>query len=356
MMKSVTTLIAAGVVIVMTPFVVISYLGRNGGSAGDGSYSTPAIEDFLESNYVFASVESNRNAASSEFALVGDTSKQGGAFIGDAILKDGIVYAGAADGVVVHNLADGVTTLIPTAQPVTALAELGDQLLVGGDNLYTLTDEALTEECAPGDLSGDITVLHPYGINLLIGTGDGLYLYDFNRIRELASGFRVTAIASDPDGAWIGTAGDGLYRWDGERFSKRYIRRDSTLFDNITALAYGHQRLYLGADKGLFVFDGGSWRQYGLADGLPSELITAIDACGWVVRIGTANGPVTFYDDKFTLMPHMEGLAVTKFVGDGSRLVAATSHAGLIMKSGGLVTTLYNGETISPQTALDEGW
>jgi len=355
-MKSVTTLVAAGVVIVMTPFVVISYLGRNGGSAGDGSYSSPAIEDFLESNYVFASVERDRNDAPSGTGLINDTSEQDGAFISDAILKDNVVYAASTDGVVVHNLADGVTTLIPTAQPVTALAELGDQLLVGGDRLYSITDEALIEECAPCVLYGTITALHPYGVDLLIGTDAGLNLYDFNRTRELASGFRVTAIASDPDGAWIGTAGDGLYRWDGVSFSKRYLKRDSTLFDNITALAYGHQRLYLGGDKGLFVFDGGCWRQYGLADGLPSELITAIDASGWVVRIGTASGPVTFYDDKFTLMPHMEGLAVTKFVGDGSRLVAATSHAGLIMKSGGLVTTLYNGETISPQTALDEGW
>ena len=355
-MKSVTTLVAAGVVIVMTPFVIISYLGRNGGSAGDGSYSSPAIEDFFESNYVSASAERSQNDAPSGIGLINDTSEQDGAFINDAILKDNVVYAASTDGVVVHNLADGVTTLIPTAQPVTALAELGDQLLVGGDRLYTLTDEALTEECTPCILYGNITALHPYGVDLLIGTDAGLNLYDFNRTRELASGFRVTAIASDPGGAWIGTAGDGLYRWDGVVFSKRYLKRDSSLFDNITALAYGHKRLYLGGDKGLFVFDGGSWRQYGLADGLPSELITAIDASGWVVRIGTANGPVTFYDDKFTLMPHMEGMTVTKFVGDGSRLVAATSPAGLIMKSGGLVTTLYNGETISPQTALDEGW
>jgi hypothetical protein len=63
---------------------------------------------------------------------------------------------------------------------------------------------------------------------------------------------------------------------------------------------------------------------------------------------------VTFYDGQFKLMPKLENMVVTEFIKDGSKLLAATSNAGLIMKSGGLVTTLFDGENTPAQMALDE--
>ena len=87
---------------------------------------------------------------------------------------------------------------------------------------------------------------------------------------------------------------------------------------------------------------------------MPSEVITAVNASDWVIKIGTARGAVTFYDGQFTLMPKLEKMVVTEFIKDGSKLLAATSNAGLIMKSGGLVTTLYDGEKTPAQIALEE--
>jgi len=191
-------------------------------------------------------------------------------------------------------------------------------------------------------------------MSLLIGTSDGLYISDFDGIRELASGIDVSVITQDAEAVWVGTAGQGLYRWDGDTFRKRYLSRDSTLFDNVLAMQFNHDHLYLGTDNGFFVYDGGRWQPYGLADGLPSEVITAINASDWVIKVGTARGAVAFYDGQFTPMPKFENMVVTEFIKDGSKLLAATSNAGLIMKSGGLVTTLYDGEKTPAQIALDE--
>jgi hypothetical protein len=274
--------------------------------------------------------------------------------ITDMILVDDNIYAIVEDGIFMHNLTEGSSLIIPTEERITAMIDLSEKTLVGGENLYRLEEGYLVKEDAQLNLPGPITAFARQSQALLVGTTGGLYQIDHRGTRELAADIHVSALAEDPDGVWIGTAGNGLYRWDGQSFSKRYLQRDPTLFDNVTAMQFNHAHLYLGTDKGLFVYDGGRWEPHCLADGLPSETITAINADEWVVKIGTANGPVTFFNNEFKLMPEFNGTPVTRFVLNEKSMAAATVDGRILLKSGGLISTIYDGEIKSTEIALED--
>jgi ligand-binding sensor domain-containing protein len=355
-MKALTRIFALAALMAIGIFIITGCSSDDSGknSTKGDSLTDQVIDDFVDNT--FASTDSEDVTA--DLASAEDsnplTFADNGPQFHDVIFKDNTVYAAVDKGVLTYCITDGSSTLIPSDEPIWALVDLGDKILAGGEKLYEVKDGVLNSDDFRLNLSGPITVLHPYGMSLLIGTTDGLYISDVDGVRELASGIDVSAITQDAEAVWVGTAGQGLYRWDGDTFRKRYLSRDSTLFDNVMAMHYNHSHLYLGTDKGFFVYDGGSWQPYGLADGLPSEVITAVNASDWVIKIGTTRGPVTFYDGQFKLMPKLENMVVTEFIKDGSKLLAATSNAGLIMKSGGLVTTLFDGENTPAQMALDE--
>lgn len=280
-----------------------------------------------------------------------DLQSQSCPIILDVIANDENIYGLHANGIVVHNRSDGVNTFLTSEKPLGAMIRIGKKILVGGDNLYTLEDDEFIIDDFDLNLSGSITALVQKEQYLYVGTTEGFYQVNGDGVRELTTGIKVSNIATEPRGVWIGTAGDGLYFWDGMEFRKRYLRRDSTLFDNVTALEHRHNHLYLGTDNGFFVYDSGRWQPYGLGDGLPSEIITAINADDWVVKIGTTNGAVTFFENQFKLIPKFEGLMVNRLVKYKNKLIAATSE-GLLMKSGGLVSTLFDGQIPAEEIAL----
>ncbi len=263
--------------------------------------------------------------------------------ITDAIKIDKSVYVLVDDGILVHNLTSGDNLLIPTPFKPGAICAIGNKIFIGGDNLYTLSDGQLTNEDFDLDLDGEITAIHAVGQTIYLGTTSGLYEVGLNGVRKLAEKIHVSVLDSDPFGLWVGTAGDGLFYRSGENFNRRFLRRDTTLFDNVTALQYAHNHLYLGTNKGLFVYDGGRWQTFDLADGLPSERITAINADEWVIKIGTECGAVTFFENQFKLIKNLEGLAVSRFIQSERALITGTINSGLVKNSAGLMTILYNG-------------
>jgi len=272
----------------------------------------------------------------------------------DILLKDNLVYGILYSGVLVHNLADGRNHLIPTTDPVNAITEFNGRILVGSDNIYTIKGESLGTDEYSLDLPGTITVLESKDSALLIGTSEGFYQMDGKTVRQLASSIYVSAIVPTPTGVWVGTAGEGLYFWNGSEFQKRFLQRDSTLFDNVTALQFSRDHLYLGTDHGLFVHDGGRWQQYTTADGLPSDLITAVNANDWTVRIGTAEGAVSLYMGELTPLVQFDGVTVNRFIRYHNGLLAATSNCGLVLKSGALATVLFDGHADSREVVLEE--
>lgn len=322
-----------------------------GNKTKNESLADRVVEDFVETTFADIQVEDVEAEFSDEAVVSGN-----GTMVFDMVVRDNLIYALTADGLILHNLATGNNMIIDTETPVGAIADLGDKIVLGGDNLYTLEGDFLSDSGCQLKLDGPITVLYRHKMNLMIGTTGGLYELSTAGIRPLASDIYVSALVSEGNALWVGTAGQGLYRWDGVSFRKRYLKRDSTLFDHVTALDYSHNHLYLGTDRGFYTHDGGSWKPYNLADGLPSETITAINADDWVVKIGTTRGAVTFFNNEFKPIPHLTGLAVNRFLTRDNKMLAATAQGGLIMKSGGLFTVLYDGQATTLEIAVEDSW
>lgn len=272
----------------------------------------------------------------------------------DIVRVDSVIYGILEDGLLVHNMKSGQSRLIPIEVAPGAIVRFNNDILVGADRLYKLAGDSALEDQFVIDLDGIITALSPYEAGLLIGTSDGLFLMEGEKLRQLASSVYVTALAVDPHGLWVGTAGQGLYFWNGETFQQRYLKRDTTLFDNVVALDYGHDHLYLGTDKGLFIYDGGSWKQFTTGDGLPSDLITAIDASDWSVMIGTENGAVKLHDGLFAPITQFDGVIINRFMRYHKGLLTATAGNGLVLKPGALATVIFDGKLDTPLMVMDQ--
>jgi len=116
----------------------------------------------------------------------------------------------------------------------------------------------------------------------------------------------VTAMVSDGAGMWIVIDGQGLYRWDGDMFRKRYLLRDTSIFDNVYALDFNHDHLYVGAATGFFIFNGGRWEHRTIDNGLPSDDVRTIDASSWIVYVGTGEGVVSYFEKNIIPIKKLE--------------------------------------------------
>jgi len=190
------------------------------------------------------------------------------------------------------------------------------------------------------EVPGQINALCSYGPSLMIGSTEGLFARSILGCVSLLEDVEVTALVADNDGLWIGTDGQGVYRWDGEEYSQRYLARDSSLFNHVTALAFNHNHLYLGTVNGMFVFDGGRWETVSTEQGLPNDVITSIDAAGWVVYVGTPDGMVSWFNQEINPVARMEGRTITSICRAGSRIIAGTDEHGLVIKTGPAIKTL----------------
>lgn len=246
------------------------------------------------------------------------------------------VYAAYQKGLMIYNLKTAEHTVVTVSDDLRAIAANNDSIYVGGDNLYELigTELRIIDEGVPGQ----INELCWFGPSLMIGTDSGLYTHSLSECLQLLNDVNVTAMVSDGAVLWVGTNGDGLYRYDGNVFQNRYLTRDSSLFDNVSALALSHGHLYVGTDNGMFVYDGGRWETVSFEQGMPSNEIVSIDADGWVVYVGTAGGTVTWYQHTVAPVKHLEETIVTTISRSGIRLIAGTLYDGLAIKNGPAVS------------------
>ena len=256
----------------------------------------------------------------------------------DMLLDSTTAHATFGGGLLIYDLASHEGTVAPVDDDLRALAKHAGDIFVGGDCLYRLDGTELIP--VDGDFAGRINVLCSYGPSLMIGTTSGLYARNILGNISLLDGIEVSALVADDGGLWIGSNGQGLLRWDGQRFKQRYLARDRSLFDNVTALAFNHNRLYVGTTNGLFVFDGGRWTTVTADDGLPCDRITSIDATGWVVYVGTSEGLVSYFNNEVLPVDRLGGYPTTVVRAAGRKIVAATANDGLILKDGPAVKTL----------------
>ncbi len=140
---------------------------------------------------------------------------------------------------------------------------------------------------------------------LWVGTSMGLRLYDSEMRRvELPVGTfpEVKSLLVDKDGAvWIGTSGDGLYRYFEEKLS--VLREtDGLASDYIYALEESPDgSIWVGSSKGLSQLSAYQFPTYSDTEGLPHEGALAVaparDGGLWV---GTPNGASLFKDGTFS--------------------------------------------------------
>jgi len=190
------------------------------------------------------------------------------------------------------------------------------------------------------EFEGAITSLYSYGYSLMVGTESGLYTTGLFGHDLLYDDIEVTAITADESGLWVGTNGEGLYRWDGEEFQKRYLLRDTAIFDTVNTLDFNHRHLYVGTNNGFHIFDGGCWTTLTALDGLPSDNVTTVNASAWVIYIGTDAGVISYFNGDFIPVKKMEESIVRDICLDGRKVIAATDFDGIVMKSGNVIKTI----------------
>ena len=258
--------------------------------------------------------------------------------IADMVIAGPKMYAVFDGGVIVYDFLNKETDIIRVDDRLEAITAHEDKIYVGGSDLYTVNDNSL--EKVEEQFEGTVTSLYSYGFRLMVGTTTGLYSTGVFGRELLFDDITVTALVSDESGIWVGTDGQGLYRWDGEEFHKRFLLRDSTLFDRVNTLAFNHQHLYVGTDNGLHIYDGGRWENLGTADGLPSDVVRDIDASQWTVYIATDAGVTSYFNGDFMPIDKLEDKNVSVVNFRKGRIIAGTDREGILYKTNNILKTL----------------
>lgn len=258
--------------------------------------------------------------------------------IADMTIVGDKLYAVSGEMLTIYDFVDKSHEDICVDDNLGAVAMHSGQIYVGGANLWQLDGSVLNR--IDEKSLGVITSLYSYGDRLMVGTAVGLYATDVLGQQLLLDDVEISALAADKNGLWIGTAGDGLYRWDGDNIRKRYLVRDTALFDTVNALQFEHHHLYMGTTNGLHVFDGGRWETLTMADNLPSNNVTTIDASRWVVFVGTDAGVVTFFDNEIKPVAKLVDKSVNVVRVRKTKVVVGTDSGQLLVKSGPVLKEL----------------
>ncbi|HAB16340.1 MAG TPA: hypothetical protein DCE44_07805, partial [Verrucomicrobiales bacterium] len=132
---------------------------------------------------------------------------------------------------------------------------------------------------------------------------------------------------------WIGTSGDGLYRWNGAESRKLGSAEGFSEATILSLFEDREERLWIGtAEAGVFQFHQGRFRHFTTRDGFPARLITAIvQDAGGDLWIGSNGGGLYRYaDGKFSLYSRREGWG-----GDFIRTLHVDGEGALWIGSGG---------------------
>ncbi len=217
-----------------------------------------------------------------------------------------------------------------------------DEAVIGGDRLI-FADYEYESLRDTFDLGAPVNVVLKFGEGYLIGANDGLhFMDDWYSDSLMKADLLVTSLTEDDDGLWVGTFGDGLWRYDGENWKRRYLARDTEIFDFVSALEYQYPYLWVGTPSGIFQHDGGEWKQLYLRDSTEIYEVNCFLPKVFSTYIGTEQGLFVYANDSLQAVPAFIGKPVIGlFKGDNDIFVAT--------RSDGIVTLKGKEEILRPE-------
>jgi ligand-binding sensor domain-containing protein len=233
-------------------------------------------------------------------------------------------------------------------QHLTAILPMGENRYAGGDGLYML-DDNYSMLLDSFDLGRRVYALMEFGEGILVGSEAGLWYHNDFPVGDepvqdtlLKEDVIVTALAEDEGGLWMGTQGDGLYRFDGQHWRERFLQRDSAMFDYVNALEYTYPFLWVGTDEAIFRYNGGKWAQMFVADSSETYRVTCIMTTPAATYIGTDSGLLRFAQDTLVADEFFDGSEIIGLCRSTKGVIVATRTDGIFT---------YNGkeEIVSPE-------
>lgn len=208
-----------------------------------------------------------------------------------------------------------------------------DRLLVGGDRLTIMGTDYL-EVFSDHDFGAPINVILKFGEAYLVGTTNGLHYYYPGGDPEpadtvLKADILVSRLAEDQEGLWIGTFGNGLWRFDGHKWQRRYLTRDTSIFDFVSALNYSYPFLWVGTPSGIFRYDGGTWKQLFAADSSETYEVNCFLPLALHTYIGTEQGLFVYAGDSLTAVPEFADERIIGLCKDQKDVLVATRDNGI---------------------------
>lgn len=209
-----------------------------------------------------------------------------------------------------------------------------DQMIIGGNKLF-ITGEDYLEIYSEYDFDSPVNVILPFGEGYLVGTNHNLHFYAQGKEATIfKEDILVTALAEDVGGLWVGTFGDGLWRFDGERWQRRYLIRDTSIFDFVSALVYNYPFLWVGTPSGIFRYNGGSWKQLFIDDSSEVYEVNCFLPLVFKTYIGTRQGLFIFANDSLRAVPDLENMQIISLFKDGGDIMVATRNSGIFKLKG----------------------
>jgi len=243
---------------------------------------------------------------------------------------------------------------------VTALSNTVSRLWAGtkSGKLYTVTS------------SGEVTLARTFDSpvsDLLYSDSGRLYIVTGNQKIYTFTGFSYKLLGSVPskihdlagnlssnkEELWIGTS-NGLYKYDGNKISKSQF--SSSLPDqNITSIIVDGDTLWVGTRLGLVHLVEGRWTVHSESDGLPSKNILSLTLLNGRLWVGTGDGIAVFSGRRFNVVNNLVARNLSVY---GSTVIGAGNNGLALFVNGrwnklislpgnGLNTVVNGGEIVS---------
>ena len=153
--------------------------------------------------------------------------------------------------------------------------------------------------------------------NLWIGTaGDGVSRYDgksfthYTETEGLSNNFVFSMLEDQKGNIWFGTIGGGVTRFDGKSFT-RFTKKEGLTQNNVTSMLEDQSgNIWFGTSSGVNKYDGKSFTQFNVTEGLSDgNILSMYEDRQGNLWFGTGHG-VNMYDGKsFTRYTEAEGLS-----------------------------------------------